>query len=280
MGFLLSGILLIRAMFRTIGFGGGGVKGILHIGALRELAKHQPLVFDGVYGCSVGAIIATYIAFGLPLEKVPFEYLNMDKFVPKFQFQHLSSALSSKGLYPMDVFETNISEMFLKSGLDIKDKKIGDANMPLFIVSSNITKGVPAIFSGDISLIDALKCSCCIPGMFRPYELYGQIYVDGVLFTPCIANIMPENALALSLTKQRKRHITPSLIESMSPISYLTDLHTMSSHLFHNACLTPNTLCMAYPGLHSDSDLTEFNTEIIMNHSGNLLQKFLSERIG
>ena len=280
MGFLLSGILLIRAMFRTIGFGGGGVKGILHIGALRELAKHQPLVFDGVYGCSVGAIIATYIAFGLPLEKVPFEYLNMDKFVPKFQFQHLSSALSSKGLYPMDVFETNICQMFLKAGLDIRNKKISDANMPLYIVSSNITKGVPAIFSGHISLIEALKCSCCIPGMFRPYELYGQMYVDGVLFTPCIARVMPKDALALSLTKQRKRHITPSLIESMSPISYLTDLHTMSSHLFHNACLTPNTLCMAYPGLHSDSDLTEFNTEIIMNHSGNLLQKFLSERIG
>jgi predicted patatin/cPLA2 family phospholipase len=266
-------------MFRTIGFGGGGVKGILHIGALRELAKHQPLKFDSIYGCSVGSIIATYIAFELPMDKIPFEYLNLDKFVPKFQFQHLSSALSSKGLYPMDVFETNIREMFLKAGLDIKDKKIGDAKMPLYIVSSNITKGVPAIFSGDISLIDALKCSCCIPGMFRPHELYGQMYVDGVLFTPCIANIMPKDALALSLTKQRKRHITPSLIESMSPISYLTDLHTMSSHLFHNACLTPNTLCMAYPNLHSDSDLSEFDTSDILNHSGNLLQKFLAERI-
>ena len=90
---------------------------------------------------------------------------------------------------------------------------------------------------------------------------------------------MPKDALALSLTKQRKRHITPSLIESMSPISYLTDLHTMSSHLFHNACLTPNTLCMAYPNLHSDSDLSEFNAEDIMNHSANLLQKFLAESI-
>ena len=45
------------------------MKGIMYIGALRELSRHQELVFpDGVYGVSVGAIVGTYIAFGLPLD--------------------------------------------------------------------------------------------------------------------------------------------------------------------------------------------------------------------
>jgi len=56
--------------FRALGLGGGGVKGILHIGALLELSKKQELVFpDGVYGISVGSVIGTYIAFGLPVNE-------------------------------------------------------------------------------------------------------------------------------------------------------------------------------------------------------------------
>ena len=52
--------------FRKLGLGGGGVKGILHIGALRELSKHQTLEFpDGIYGCSIGSIIADIPLFAL-----------------------------------------------------------------------------------------------------------------------------------------------------------------------------------------------------------------------
>jgi patatin-like phospholipase/acyl hydrolase len=56
--------------FQKLALGGGGVKGILHIGALQELSKHQPLIFpEGVYGSSIGAVIGTYVAFGLPIDE-------------------------------------------------------------------------------------------------------------------------------------------------------------------------------------------------------------------
>ena len=268
--------------FRTLGLGGGGIKGILHIGALLELAKHQDLTFpNGVYGNSIGSIIATYIAFELSIDKlVPLmkEYLSMDKLKPTFNFENISSAFSTKGLYSMDIFESSITEMFSKAGLDIKDKKINDAHMPLYIVSSNISKGIPTLFSKDVLLMDALKCSCCIPGLFRPIKLYNQLYVDGNVFTPCIASVMPKKALILSLLKQRKHTITPSLIESMSPIAYLDELYTMSSKLFHNASVTEHTLCLSYPNLHSDSDLSNFNVDDILEQSGQLLNNFISKR--
>jgi hypothetical protein len=268
--------------FRTIGLGGGGIKGVLHVGALLELAKHQPLTFPGgVYGCSVGSIVATYIAFDLPIDKmVPLmkEYLSMDRLTPSFKLEHLSGAFSSKGLYTMDTFETSLIEMFDKVGLDIREKKISEANMPLYIVSSNISKGIPAVFSKDIRILDALKCSCCIPGLFRPIELYGQMYVDGNVFVPCISSLIPKGSLVLSLIKQRKHTITPLLIESMSPIVYLNELYTMSSHLFHNACLTEDTLCLNYPNLHSDSDLSEFDVDDILEKSGRLLNDFIAKR--
>lgn len=268
--------------FRTIALGGGGIKGVLHIGALLELSKHQPLVFpNGIYGSSVGSIIATYVAFELPLSKmVPLmrEYLSMDKLTPKFKFENISSAFSTKGLYSMDVFETTLIEMFDKAGLDLKDTKIGEAHMPLHIVSSNISKGIPTIFSKDIRLLDALKCSCCIPGLFRPIELYGQLYVDGNIFAPCIASVVPKDTFVLSLLKQRKHTITPSLIESMSPITYLDELYTMSSLLFHNVSVTANTLCLSYPNLHSDSDLDNFNVDDILEKAGVSLNQFITNR--
>jgi predicted acylesterase/phospholipase RssA len=207
------------------------------------------------------------------------EYLNMDRMTPKFQFSHISSAFSAKGVYPMDTFEASIRELFHKAGVEIEHKIIGDAHMPLYIIASNITKGVPTIFSKNVSIIDALKCSCCIPGVFRPVELYGQMYVDGNLFAPCIASLMPkQDVLAISLTKQRKRHLTPALIETMSPIAYLDELYIMTSTLFHNASMTENTLCISYPNLHSDSDLSQFDIDAILKHAGDSLDKFITKR--
>ena len=269
--------------YATLGLGAGGIKGILHVGALLELSKHQKLYFpNGIYGCSIGSILATYIAFELPLDKmVPLmkKYLNMDRMTPKLQFSHLSSAFSAKGVYPMDTFEASIRELFHTVGVEIEHKTLGDAHMPLYIVASNITKGVPTIFSKNISVIDALKCSCCIPGVFRPVELYGQMYVDGNLFAPCIASVMPkQNVLVLSLTKQRKRHLTPALIETMSPIAYLDELYIMTSSLFHDLSTTDYTLCLSYPNLHSDSDLSEFDMDAILKHAGTSLNKFMTKR--
>ena len=269
--------------FKTLGLGAGGIKGILHVGALLELSKHQSLYFpNGIYGCSIGSIIATYIAFELPLDNmVPLmkEYLHMNRMTPKFKFEHFSSVFSAKGMFPMETFEVSICEMFQKAGMDIQHKKIGDAHMPLYIVASNITKGVPTLFSKDISVIDALKCSCSIPGVFRPVELYGQMYVDGNLFAPCIASVMPkEESIVFSLTKHRKRHLTPAMIETMSPIAYIDELYIMTSTLFHNASLTENTLCLSYPNLHSDSELEEFDVDDILKHSGTLFNEFITKR--
>ena len=100
--------------FRKIALGGGGVKGLLHLGALQELAKHQLLEFpDGVYGSSIGAIIGTYIAFKLPLEKGVYltkKYLNSDRIFPE---TCVSDIFETKGIFTMDMFEDAIVIVYL-----------------------------------------------------------------------------------------------------------------------------------------------------------------------
>ena len=265
--------------FRQLGIGGGGVKGVLHIGALRELSKRQPLYFpDGVFGVSVGAIVATYVAFGLPMDdSVPAlikKYLSLDMIVPKMTFQNVSAAFAAKGVYDMDVFEEKVSAMFLDAGLDVRTKTLGDAQMPLFIVASNITKGAPSVFSGAVPILDALRCSCCVPGLFKPQELYGQLYVDGGLLAPCLSALAP-SALVLSLSGRVGPRITPAYLTTVGPLHYMRILYSMSMAHFHDAHATDKTLCLNYPGLTSDSDLDDFDIQNIQDSGAKQLRDFL-----
>lgn len=266
-------------LFRKLGLGGGGIKGILQIGALRELQKYQPLQFpDGIYGCSIGSIIATYLSFNLPINDSTIEltrkYLIFEKITPKPSFNDIRTAFSDKGVFTMDLFEKNIIQMFAECGVDIQNKKIGDAHQPLYIIASNLTKGIPTIFTKDVPIIDALKCSCCIPGVFKPQNLYGQIYVDGGMLVPCISWIQPD-ALVLSLTKQKTSKITPATINNISPLDYMKDIYAMAINHFMEMHSSDTIVTLSYPDLHSDSDLEEFNISDILKSSELSMRGFL-----
>jgi hypothetical protein len=261
--------------FRKLGLGGGGVKGILHVGALQELSKYQKLYFpDGVYGSSIGSIIATLVAFEVPLKKeMLIEYMKFDKVAGKASFDQVMNAFANKGIYSMDQFEKMLIEMFEKEGIDLRTKTLGDAKMPLFVVASNITKGKPTLFSKKVPVLDALKCSCSIPGVFRPQELYGNIYVDGDLFMPCLSQIVPD-ALVIYLSK---KHVSINLksIMTINPLEYMRSLQIMYWNHIHKYHKTPLTLEMSYPKLNSNSDLKNFDVEDILKHSARTLNDFL-----
>lgn len=267
--------------FRKLGLGGGGVKGILHIGGLKELSKYQPLIFpDGIYGVSVGSILATYVAFELPLEQTPTlikKYLSMNMILPKLNIKDVTTAFSEKGMFPMDKFELTLIEMFEEVGLDIRNKQIKDAKMPLYIVASNITKGKPAIFSNNVSVLKAILCSCCIPGIFRPQEFNNQLYVDGDLFTPCLSHLIPD-ALVFSLIKGPVNKLTPTSIQSIHPLEYMRDLSRLASAWTHSQQKNALTVNFYYPNLKSDSDISEFDMDSILKESESKLQDFLSTK--
>ena len=265
--------------FKKLALSGGGIKGILHVGALMELSKHQTLDFpEGIFGSSIGAVVATYIAFGLPLNDKLIKLIS-DKFyvqnvVPSLGFKDLSSAFSQKGIFSMDLLEKSLCEIFEEFDIDIKTKKIKDSKMPLKIIASNITKGVPTIFTGDVFVIDALKCSCCLPGIFRPQELYGQIYVDGDIFTPCIGAI-EKDILEFSLKTHLPDKITPSSLENLHVLSYFRQVLNMVYTNFVKTQKSEWCVTLSYPGLMADSNLEDFEVGDVLKISGNTLRSFL-----
>lgn len=263
--------------FKKLVLGGGGMKGILHIGALNELAKHQELKFpDGVWGCSVGAMIGILVAFEKPLKtELISKYMKWDGLIPEPNMNHITNSFSSKGLFPMDKFSETIND-FMKTefNLDLTTTKIGDARMPLYIVASNISKGVPTIFTKDVLLIDALKCSCCLPFIYKPQELYGQLYVDGGLFVPYL-NMIISDGLHLNLTKKTIKELNSKNLDSISPLDYARQLYCLSVEQFKKINKPEFLVKLDYPKLCSDSNLDDFDTEDILNHSGKLMNDFL-----
>jgi predicted acylesterase/phospholipase RssA len=271
-------------VIRKLGLGGGGAKGILHVGALLELSKHQSLHFpDGIYGSSVGSIIASCIAFGVPIEKIlefVKTYSSIQKLVPsKFEVLNISKLFTSKGFYNMSVFNSRMIELFNSSNIDIQNRKLKDALMPLYVVSSNITKGVPTIFSGDVYVLDALRCSCCIPFLFHPQQIGDCLYIDGDILTPNLTTLCSADTTVINLDKYRKHSIMPSQLESLSAFEYAKELYNIVALHNQKAQSSENTISLSHPGLFSDSDLSEFDVDKILADSGNKFGGFFRSKI-
>lgn len=269
--------------YRKLSLGAGGVKGILHIGALLELSKHQELNFpDGIYGSSIGSILATHLSFKLPLDTKCIDniktFLSFDKILPTPTFEAIRDVFSQKGMFDMEEFEKTVINWFKMYDIDISSKKIGDTINPLYIVSSNITKGVPTIFSKDVPILKALKCSCCIPGIFKPQDLYGQLYIDGGVFIPSLTKLAPDS-LYLHLTKKKpEMEIKRETLTTITPFEYMTAIQVSSVNQFISLLKTENTLELEYPNLHSLSNLEEFDIDDILKTSSNSMRSFLTSK--
>jgi NTE family protein len=149
-----------------LALGGGAAKGIAHIGVLKAL-EEEHIKVHCVSGTSVGALVASYFAFGRPAESILSicSELNLSKLI--------DFTLERGGLFSTD----NIREMILR---DLGDCRIEDANIPLAICATDIETGEQLIFE-EGNLADVVCASMAVPGLFVPVEIDGRILVDGGL---------------------------------------------------------------------------------------------------
>ena len=223
--------------FKILALGGGGTKGILHIGALRFLEEKygnlQEKFSSGFYGCSVGSIFATGLAFGMKAEtiiRVASKFSSFSQILfNDFNVKKFKDSLSKKGLFDPKCMEDFIVKMLSEEGIDLKGKKISDSPYPLFICSSNLTNKSITVFKGDIPILEAISASSCIPLIFHPKVINSNAYIDGGYFTNSMINFIPQDQrdenLVLSIIHEDPR-LTPSRIVKMSTASYLYSLYT------------------------------------------------------
>ena len=149
-----------------LALGGGAAKGLAHIGALKAFEEEQ-IPIHCISGTSVGALVASYHAFGRPAESILSicSTLNLSRLI--------DFTLERGGLFSTN----NIREMLHR---DLGDCRIEDANIPLAICTTDIETGEQLIFR-EGNLADIVCASMAVPGLFVPVEVDGRILVDGGL---------------------------------------------------------------------------------------------------
>jgi hypothetical protein len=209
--------------YQSIALGGGGMRGAVHLGALKALLEVQgSLEFpNGIYGSSVGAIGAAMVAFNIPLdtiESVFTKYHTRSAWIPTPHIGHAWGIPDRKGVFTMDKMREMLVSVFTECGIkDIETKRICDAPQTLYIIASNMTTRRPALLTGTVPLLQALLCSCCIPGLFVPQVLYGDVYLDAFVYTRRVDRVVPQGTLVLVLRNHSEK-ITPK--SSMSDLLY------------------------------------------------------------
>ena len=207
-------------MFRSIALGGGGIRGFLILGGLKAVEERQGnLNFpDGIYGCSVGAVIATGVAFGLTYQQAEegcIKYVNTSGFLPSFRYATILAFMQKKGLFTQDLMEELFLKIFDSMGIDLRGKMISDTPQKLFLLASNITTQRPTLLTGNIPLLAAMKASCCLPFIFHPQVIHNQLYIDGGVYAENMYDAVPKGTLVLDIA-HIKQSIFPSTLEAIS----------------------------------------------------------------
>jgi NTE family protein len=161
-------LLTDKAIAFVLGSGAG--RGISHLGVFKAL-KEANIPVDVICGTSVGALIAAFIAKGLPWDEC------------EQRVKQLLNDLSSIQLgFPI------LSMVKEKAYKQIIQKTIGPQNIedyPLnyFCPTVNL-HDTNVIIHQDGSGMDIIASSCALPGVFPPIELEENLLIDGGVMEP------------------------------------------------------------------------------------------------
>lgn len=167
-----------------LALGGGGPRGVAHIGLLKAL-EEGGIKPDLVSGTSVGALVGALYSFGVALDEIKEYALNMSwSDITKVK-------LSSYALMSNE----NIRQIITRF---IGEKNIEDAAIPLSIVTCDITSGDKVTLNQG-SLAQAIMASSAIPGIFMPVNIGGRLLVDGGVVENVPISALEENGADIIL---------------------------------------------------------------------------------
>jgi NTE family protein len=153
--------------------GGGGARGLAHIGVLKVF-RQEGVPVDVVAGTSVGALIGALYAAGLPPEQI--ETLGRD--IGWDELTDLSTARVVKLVLSEQLLTTQKMERYIERY--IGDKKFADLAVPFACVATDLKTGEQIVLrEGSVAL--AARASATMPGLFRPVPFRHRLLVDGGL---------------------------------------------------------------------------------------------------
>lgn len=153
-----------------LALGGGGARGLAHIGVLKAL-EDAGLTIDFIAGTSMGGVIAAAYAAGLSpadIESMALEYGNS-----RALWRLADPTLPRQGLFRGERLQAYFAE-------HLKEKTFSDTRVPLALVAVDLNSG-KEVHLREGSLAHAVRATVSVPGLLAPVKQNGQCLVDGGL---------------------------------------------------------------------------------------------------
>jgi NTE family protein len=162
-----------------LALGGGAARGLAHIGVL-EVLERERIPIDMIAGTSIGGMVGAFRAQGkdcsvmkeIALKLSPIKMLSLaDLALPK------SGLLGGKAVINM-----------LQKTMG-KDVKFDELPMPLALVATDIITGEEVVIDQG-SVLEGVRASISIPGIFTVAKRQGRYLVDGGLVNPVPVSVV------------------------------------------------------------------------------------------
>ncbi len=204
-----------------LALGGGGALGLSEIGALQWFEEnHIPV--DVIAGTSMGCMISALYSTGRSPEQLK-SVMNDKVFGTVFSFSNAYQSRSFRRREDSRELPNGIT-VGLKHGVSFRNALLTDQGLngfldrqflryddqtdfnnlpiPLRCLSTDLNNAETVTFARG-SLPDAIRASVSLPGVFQPFELNGEQYVDGGVLenlpTATVKSMQADVVLAVSL---------------------------------------------------------------------------------
>ncbi len=159
--------------------GGGGIKGLAHVGVWRRLDEAGVGV-AGIVGCSIGAVVGACIASGM-------DAAEMDRVARRLRRSDIirlnRRAAWVTGIKAVSVFRGDALRAYVER--IVPAREWSELRLPLLVNAVDLDTGRTEWFGDgartDVPLLDAVYASAALPVLYPPLEHDGSFYVDGGL---------------------------------------------------------------------------------------------------
>ena len=259
---------------------GGGIKGLCYLSVIKYFEKNNlTQKFKNFAGTSIGALFCLLIILKYKYKEL--ENILLGNVIEKiynidiFKFMENYSICDSK-LF-RNILEILIQTKFKKKNITLLEL-YNNTNKNINIILTNITNGSETILNKDnnpnLDIIDCIIAACSIPGLYEPFKINNNYYLDGFLVNNYPIDIFKddlENTIGIKITES-------NYYETMNFKNYIHNLFLILTK--NKKKFNENYYNKLKKNIYLENKIGNFDINILkskiksqLNHTYNILEK-------